>query len=79
MIKIGISALVTAFEMKFARASVDSFAQPSDVLHRRIAIIEEAMPEMMDYIRREGPRKVYDGINRIYEKSAKEDTSSMLS
>jgi hypothetical protein len=28
---------------------------------------------MTDYIRREGPKEVYDGINRIYEKSAKED------
>ena len=50
---------------------MDAFAPPSEVLHRRIAIIEEAMPKMMDYIRREGPRKVYDCINRIYEKSGK--------
>jgi hypothetical protein len=64
---------MTAFEMESVRAYVDAFAQPSDVLHRRIAIIEEAMPKMIDYIGREGPRKVYDGINGIYEKSAKED------
>jgi len=70
---LSVSASVTAFEMEFARAYVDAFAQPSEVLHRRIAIIKEAMPKMTDYIRREGPKEVYDGINRIYEKSAKED------
>jgi hypothetical protein len=51
---------------------VDSFAQSSEELTRRIGIVEEVMPKMMDYIRRELPTNVYDGINRIYEKSAKE-------
>jgi hypothetical protein len=34
--------------------------------------MEEAMAKMMDYILREFPTNVYDGINKIYEKSAKE-------
>jgi hypothetical protein len=50
--------------MEFARAYVDSFAQSSDELTRRIGIVEEAMPKMMDYIRREVSTNVYDGINK---------------
>jgi hypothetical protein len=71
--EVSVSALRLAVEMEFARAYVDSFAQSSEELTRQIGIVEEAMPKMMDYIRREGPRKVYDGVNRIYEKSEKED------
>jgi hypothetical protein len=70
---VRVSALMTAFEMESVRAYVDSFAQSSEELTRRIGIVEEAMAKMMDYIRREAPANVYDGINRIYEKSAKED------
>jgi hypothetical protein len=51
---------------------VDSFAEPLEKLNHRIETVEEAMAKMMDYIRREAPANVYDGINRIYEKSEKE-------
>jgi hypothetical protein len=71
--EVSVSALRLAVEIEFARAYVDSFAQSSDELTRRIGIVEEAMPKMMDYIRREAPTNVYGGINRIYEKSVKED------
>jgi hypothetical protein len=72
LIEVSVSALQLAVEMEFARAYVDSFAQPLEKLNRRIETAEEAMAKMMDYIRREAPTNVYDGINRIYEKSAKE-------
>jgi hypothetical protein len=38
-----VSALVTAFEMELARAIVDAFTQPSQVLHDRIRKIEQCV------------------------------------
>jgi hypothetical protein len=70
--EVSVSALQLAVEMEFARAYVDSFAEPLEKLNHRIEMVEEAMAKMMDYIRREAPANVYDGINRIYEKSEKE-------
>jgi ribosome biogenesis protein Nip4 len=70
--EVSSSALRLAFEMLFAKAYVDSFAEPLEKLNRRIETVEEAMAKMIDYIHREFPTNVYDGINRIYEKSAKE-------
>lgn len=45
---MSVSALVTAFEIEFARAYVDSFTQSSEELTRRIGMVEETMPKMMD-------------------------------
>jgi hypothetical protein len=70
--KVSISALVTAIEMEFTGlcgricTSVGGSSSPHSAHRGSYAYIT-------DYIFREGSRRVYDGINRIYEKPAKED------
>jgi hypothetical protein len=67
-----IIQLLAAFLIEFATAKVDARTLPPEVLYRRIGKIKECMPEMIDYLRREAPRGVYDGINGLYEEFANE-------
>jgi uncharacterized membrane protein len=69
---VRVPALMTAFEMRSARAYVDAFTQPTEELTRRIEEIEQSMQKMMDYMREKAQREVYHCINRLYEKSLNE-------
>jgi hypothetical protein len=70
--KVGVPDLFFAFEVLCAKAFVDSHVKPLEELNRRIEKVEEVMPKTMDFIRKDAPPTIYDGINGIYEKSAKE-------
>jgi Mg2+ and Co2+ transporter CorA len=67
-----VSALVTAFEMRSARAYVDAFTQLTEEITRRIEEMEQSMQKMMDYMREKARREVYHCINRLNEKSLNE-------
>jgi hypothetical protein len=69
---VSVPELLFAFEMLYARAFVNSYVKPLEELNRRIEKVEEVMPKTMDFIRKDASPTIYDGINRIYEKSAKE-------
>jgi hypothetical protein len=70
--EVSVPELLFAFEMLYARAFVDSHVKPLEELNRRIAMIEKVMPKTVDFIRKDASPTIYDGINRIYEKSVKE-------
>jgi hypothetical protein len=70
--EVSVPELLFAFEMLYARAFVNSYVKPLEELNRRIEKVEEVMPKTMDFIRKDASPTIYDGINRIYEKSAKE-------
>jgi uncharacterized membrane protein len=60
-----VSALVTAFEMRSARAYVDAFTQLTEELTRRIEEIEQSMQKMMDYMR----EKAQEGSLPLYKQA----------
>jgi hypothetical protein len=70
-----IIRLLAAFIIEFATAKVDARTLPPEVLYRRIGKIKECMPEMIDYLRREAPRGVYDGIKGFTRNSQTRLTS----
>jgi hypothetical protein len=69
---VGVPQLLFAFDRLHAEAIVDSHAKPVEELNRRIEKLEEVMPRTMDFIRKDAPPTIYDGINGLYERSANE-------
>jgi hypothetical protein len=67
-----IIRLLALFIIEFARTKVDARTEPLEELHNRIEKMKERLPKMIDYLPREAPRDVYDGINRFYEEFGNE-------
>jgi hypothetical protein len=70
--EVSVPELLFAFEALCAKAFVDSHVKPLEELNRRIEKVEEVMPKTMDFIRKNAPPTIYDGINGLYERSANE-------
>jgi hypothetical protein len=69
---VGVPQLLCAFDRLHAEAIVDSHAKSVEELNRRIEKLEEVMSKTMDFIRKDAPPTIYDGINGLYERSANE-------